>query len=114
MKFAEMSWGVLLILPLRFFALLAKPTLVAFAGPRDEPIVRLVGLKTTGEIYLVNLFAFEDTKKGLCGYTVLECCWRDMTHHTFGLLHSASPSLVCLALPHFPTPHVRSPSDRPM
>ena len=72
MKFSEMSWGVFLILPPRFLALLAKSTLVAFAGFRDEPIVRLVGLKTTREIHLVDLFAFEDPKKGICSYIVLE------------------------------------------
>ena len=72
MKFSKVSWGVLLILPPRSVTLPAKSTLVAFAGFRDEPIVRLVGLKNTREVHLVDLFAFEDPKKGLCGYTVHE------------------------------------------
>jgi len=72
MKFAEMSWDVLLILPPRPLTLLAKPTLVALANFRDEPIVRLVRLKTTREIHLIDLFAFEDTEKRLCSHTVLE------------------------------------------
>jgi len=72
MEFAEMSWGVLLILPPCSLTLLAKLTLVAPANFRDEPIVRLVGLKPTREVHLVDLFAFEDTEKRLCSYTVLE------------------------------------------
>jgi len=72
MEFAEMPWGVLLVLPPRSVTLLAKPTLVALANFRDKPIVRLVRLKTTREIHLVDLFAFEDTEKRLCSHTVLE------------------------------------------
>ena len=72
MEFTEVPWGILLILPPRFFTLLAKATLVALAHFRDEPIVRLVWLKTTQEIHLVDLLALEITKKGLRGYTVLE------------------------------------------
>jgi len=72
MEFAEVPWGVLLILPLRSLTLLAKPTLVAPANFRNEPIVRLVRLKTTGEVHLVNPFTLKDTEKCLCGYTVLE------------------------------------------
>ena len=73
MKFSEMSWGVLLALPPRFFALPAKATLVVLTNFHDEPIVRSAGFKTTQEIHLVDLFAFEDTKKGLFSYTELEC-----------------------------------------
>ena len=72
MEFAEVPWGVLLILPTRFVTLLAKATFVSLAHSRDKPIVRLVRLKTTKEIHLVDLLALEITKEGLCGYTVLE------------------------------------------
>ena len=67
-----MPRGVLLIPPPRSVALLAKATLVALANFRDEPIVRLVRLKTTGEFHLINLSALKDTEKRLCGYAVLE------------------------------------------
>jgi hypothetical protein len=67
-----MSWGVLLVLPPRSVTLPAEATLVALASFRDEPIVRLVRVKTTREVHLVNLFALEDTEKCLCSYTVLE------------------------------------------
>ena len=60
------------ILPSRSATLLAKATLVALANFRDEPIVRLVGLKTTREVHQVHLFSLEETVKRLCGYTVLE------------------------------------------
>jgi len=72
MEFAEMSWGVLLILPPRSFTLLAKATLVAVANFRYEAIVRLVRLKTTWEVHLVDLFALEETEERLCGHTVNE------------------------------------------
>ena len=72
MKFAEVPWGILPILPTRFSTLHTKTTFVALAHFRDEPIVRLVRLKSTREIHLVNLLALEVTKEGLCGYTVLE------------------------------------------
>jgi len=71
MEFAEMPWGVLLILPPRSLTLLAKPTLVAPANFRNESIVRLVRPKTTGEVHLVNLFTLKGAEKRLCGYTVL-------------------------------------------
>ena len=67
-----MPWGVLFILPPRSLTLLAKATHIAPANFRDEPIVRLMRLKTAREIHLVDLFVFEDTDKYLCGYTVLE------------------------------------------
>ena len=67
-----MPWGVLLILPPCSVTLPAKTTLVAHAKFRDEPIVRLVRLKTTREVHLVDLFAFEDTEKRFCSYTILE------------------------------------------
>ena len=72
MEFAEMPWGILLILPPRSFTLLAKATLVALANFRDEPIVCLVRFKTTQKVHRVYLFALKDTEKRLCGYTVLE------------------------------------------
>ena len=72
MEFAEMSRGVLLILPLRSVTLLAKSTLVTLANFRDEPIVRLMRLKTTKEVHLVDLFALKDTVKCFCRYTILE------------------------------------------
>jgi len=72
MEFAEVPWGILLMLPPRSVTLLAKATLVALANFRDKPIVCLVRLKTTREIHLVDLITFEDTEKRLCGYTVLE------------------------------------------
>ena len=72
MEFAEVPWGILLILPTRFVTLLAKATFVSLAHFRDKPIVRLVRLKTTKEIHLVDLLALEITKEGLRGYTVLE------------------------------------------
>ena len=72
MEFTEMSWGILLILPPRSVTLFAKATLVALANFRDEAIVRLVRLKTTGEVHHVDLFALKITVKRLCGYTVLE------------------------------------------
>ena len=76
MEFAEVPWGILLILPPRFITLLAKSTLVALANFRDEPVVRLVRLETTQKVHLVDLSAFEDSKKGICSYTVLES-WYD-------------------------------------
>ena len=88
MEFSEVPWGVFLILPLRSSTLLAKFTLVAFADFRDEPVVSLVGLKTTREIHLVDLCTFEDTKKGLCGYTVLECRYNPV--HCEGTTSSVS------------------------
>ena len=72
MEFAEMSWGILLILPPSSVTPLAKATLVALARFRDEPIVRLVWFKTTREVHRVYFFAPKDTEKGLCDYTVLE------------------------------------------
>ena len=72
MELAEVPWGILLMLPSRSVALLAKATLVAPANFRDKPIVCLVRLKTTREIHLVDLFTIEDAEKRLCGYTVLE------------------------------------------
>jgi hypothetical protein len=73
MEFAEMSWGVLLMFPPRSVTLPAKAALVALANFRDKPVVGLMRLKATREIHLVDLFAFEDTEKRLCGYTILEC-----------------------------------------
>jgi len=67
-----MPWGVFLMFPPRSVTFFAKATLVAPANFRDEPIVRLMRLKTTRKIHLVDLFTFEDTEKCLCGYTVLE------------------------------------------
>ena len=67
-----MPWGILLMLPSRSVTLLAKATLVVLAKFRDKPIVCLVRRKPTGEIHLVDLFAFEDTEKCLRGYTVHE------------------------------------------
>jgi hypothetical protein len=72
MEFAEMPWGILLILPPRSVTLPAKTTLVALSNFRHEPIVRLVRIKTTREIRLVDLFAPESTEKRPCSYTVLE------------------------------------------
>ena len=72
MEFAEMPRGILLVLPPRPITLLAKATLVALAHFRDEPVVRLVRLKTTREFHRVNLFALKDTEERLGGYTVLE------------------------------------------
>ena len=60
------------MLPPRSVTLLAKATLVALANFRDEAIVRLVRLKTTGEVHHVDLFALKITVKCLYGYTVLE------------------------------------------
>ena len=68
-----MSRSILLMFPPRPFALLAKATLVARANFRDEPIVRLVRLKTAREVHGVDLFALKNTVKRLCSYTVLEC-----------------------------------------
>src|SRR5258706_12581851 len=73
MEFAEMPRGILLILPPRSVALLAKATLVALANFRDEPVVRLVRLKANSEVHLVDLLALKDTVKRLCEYTILEC-----------------------------------------
>ena len=67
-----MPWGVFLMLPPRSLTLLAKPTLVAPANFRNESIVRLVRLKTTREVHLVNLFTLKDAEKCLRGYTVHE------------------------------------------
>ena len=67
-----MPRGILLILPPRSVTLLAKSTLVTLANFRDEPIVRLVRLKTTRELHLVDLFALKDTVKRFCRYTILE------------------------------------------
>ena len=72
MEFAEMPRGILLILPPRSVTLLAKSTLVTLANFRDEPIVRLMRLKTTREVHLVDLFALKDTVKRFCRYTILE------------------------------------------
>ena len=72
MEFAEVPWGILLMLPSRSVTLPAKATLVALTNFRDEPIVCLVRLKTTPEVHLGNLFAFENTKESPCGYTILE------------------------------------------
>jgi len=67
-----MPWGVLLMLPPGSFSLSAKATLVAVANLRNEAIVRLMRLKTTREVHLVDLCALEGTEKRLCGHTVLE------------------------------------------
>ena len=72
MEFAEMPRSILLMLPPRPFTLLAKATLVACANFRDEPIVRLVRLKTTRKAHLIDLSALKSTVKRLCSYTVLE------------------------------------------
>jgi len=72
MEFAEMSWGVLLILPPRSFTLPAKATLVAVANFRNEAIVRLVRLKSTWEVHLIDLFAVEETVERPFGHTVHE------------------------------------------
>ena len=68
-----MPRSILLMFPPRSFTLLANSTLVACANFRDEPIVRLMRLKTTREGDLVDLFALKNTVKRLCSYTVLEC-----------------------------------------
>jgi len=67
-----MSWGVLLILPPRSFTLLAKATLVAVAIFQYEAVERLVRLKTTWEVHLIDLFALEETEERLCGHAVHE------------------------------------------
>ena len=72
MELAEMPRSILLMLPPRPFTLLAKTTLVARGNFRDEPIVRLVRLKTTREIHLIDLLALKDSVKRLCRYTILE------------------------------------------
>ena len=72
MEFAEMPWGILLILPPRPITLLAKATLVALANFRDEPIVRLERLKTTREFHLVDLLALKNTVKRFYGDIILE------------------------------------------
>ncbi len=72
MEFAEMAWGILFMFPPHPVTLLAKATLVKRAHFRDEPIVRLVRLKTTREAHLVDLLAFKDTEKRLCSDAVLE------------------------------------------
>jgi len=72
MEFAEVPYGILHMLPPHSVLFLAKATLVALANFREESVVRLVRLKTTREVHLVNLFALKDTEKRLYGYTMLE------------------------------------------
>jgi hypothetical protein len=75
-EFAEMPWGILLILPVCSTTLPANATLVSLPDLRDEPVVGLVRRKTTSKVHLIYFFALEDTDKSLRGYTVLEC-WYD-------------------------------------
>ena len=71
-----MTWGVLLVLPVRLITFFAKSTLVALANFRNEPIVCLVRLETTREIHAFYLFALEETGKSLLSYAVHES-WDD-------------------------------------
>ena len=72
MEFAEMPRGILLILPSSSVTFSAKATLVALANFRDEPVVRLMRLKATREVHLIDFFALKDTVKRFCRYTILE------------------------------------------
>ena len=67
-----MAWGILLVLPACLLTILAKPTLVAFANFRNEPIVRLVRLEAAREVHPCRLVAVEVTEKSLRSYAVLE------------------------------------------
>ena len=60
------------MLPPRSVTLLAKATLVPLANLRNEAIVRLMRLKTTREVHLINLFALKNTVKCLYSYAMLE------------------------------------------
>ena len=71
-----MTWGVLLVLPVRLITFPAKATLIALASFRNEPIVCLVRLETTREIHPFYLLALEGTEKSLLSYAIHES-WDD-------------------------------------
>ena len=60
------------MLPEHLFAVLAKSTLVVIPNLRDEAVIRLARLETTGKAHLVNLLTTESTNQGFFRDTIHE------------------------------------------
>ena len=71
-KFTEVTRCVFLVLPVRFFALLAQSTLVPIPNLGDKAVICLARLKPTREAHPVDFVAVKRTKQRFLGHSVLE------------------------------------------
>ena len=74
MEFAEVARSVLLVLPVRLLAVLAKPALVETPSLRDEAVICLAWREPAGEVHPIDLLPIESTNKCLFGDTIPKYC----------------------------------------
>jgi hypothetical protein len=73
-KLAQVTWGVLLGLPVRLLVFPTKFALIHFPNLRDEAVVYLLRLETAFEVHRSNLLGLKNTAQYVCAHPILECC----------------------------------------
>jgi len=72
MKLAEVTWGVLLGLPVCLLIFLTNSTFVIVPNLRDEPVVHLPRLETTSKVHRSDLLGCKDAAQYIYGHPILE------------------------------------------
>jgi len=73
-ELAQVTWGVLLGLPVCLLVSLTKFALIHFPNLRDEPVVYLLRLETAFEVHGGDLLGLESTAQYVFAHPILECC----------------------------------------